>query len=591
MQEVLRTLKVKYPAFWYGSSASSHVRQQTLEFLLSAYSVMGLLLAVLHLVEHKNFLLWRVVIFTALSWSGYEMLRRGFNYKKVAHYALICLCLIVLSTAVLYQEGHYLVTFQFFFVILSSGFYILGPRWGLFYSLLSVFLVISVVFLNQYFKIEIKIAAYAVDTYALIFAVLYNYLMLIYIHYFFFKESELANAKETTLLSELKIAATQARDLADYKTNFLITMSHEIRTPLHAIIGGLDLLSSENSKTEHAKNLDNVKFSADILSSIIDDILNLSDIEDNHIHLSNNAFQPAAVVHDICKKLKPAANHKGLALTLEEPPEFGKITVMGDPVRLGQIIMNLISNAIKYTHHGAIKVSLKADHIASKQVRIHFNVSDTGIGIPKEVMPFVFEPFKLVNSGMKKQYHGTGLGLSLVQRLVNLHGAKLELTSSEGVGTSFYFDFIYPLSEQPASSEPPAIEKELGPIHINVLVAEDNNMNAMILRSFLKKWNVDFDIVDNGLAAVEFMLANRYQVILMDINMPVMDGIEASQRIRNFDDLEKAKIPIIALTAANRDSLESSGMFNLFDDWIAKPFHPQILHEKLASISRSTRKH
>lgn len=586
MQEFFKTLKADYPAFWQETHVISHVRQQTLRFLLFAYCIMGVLLAGLHLAEHKFFLLWRVLFFTALSLTGFLMLRRGVSFRKVGHYALICLCLIVLSTAVLYQQGHYLVTFQFIFVILSSGFYILGPRWGLFYSMLSVFLVGSVALLNHYVRVEINIQAYAVDTYALAFALVYNYLMLIYIHFFFFKESKLANEKETTLLSELKIAAAQAHDLAEYKTNFLITMSHEIRTPLHAIIGGLDLLSFDDAKSDQARNLDNVKFSAEILNSIIHDILSLNDIESNQVMLNKKDFQPAVVITDICQKLQGAAINKGLALTLHVSPALTDFWVLGDPVRLGQIVMNLVSNAIKYTDHGSVDVAIKAKPIADRQIQIFFNVSDTGIGIPTEVVPYIFEPFKLVHSGMKKQYHGTGLGLSLAQQLVNLHGGKLDFTSEEGIGTSFFFDFPYPLSQKPVAVGP---ERELAPLDIHVLVAEDNNMNAMILKSFLKKWNVNFDIVDNGLAAVESMLANPYQVILMDINMPVMDGIQASKHIRAFEDLEKARVHIIALTATSRESLESGDVLTLFDDWISKPFHPQILHAKLANISLLTR--
>ncbi|MCF0048572.1 ATP-binding protein [Dyadobacter sp. LJ53] len=410
--------------------------------------------------------------------------------------------------------------------------------------------------------------------------------MLIYIHFFFFKESELAKAKETTLLSELKIAASQARDLAEYKTNFLITMSHEIRTPLHAIIGGLDLLSFENPKSDQAKNLDNVKFSAEILSSIINDILNLNDIEDHQIKLDKVDFQPATVVADICQNLAAAASNKGLVLTLHASPELSTFWVQGDPVRLGQIVMNLISNAIKYTDQGSVVVTVSAKQITGHHVQLFFRVSDTGIGIPPEVFSYIFEPFKLVNSGMKKQYHGTGLGLSLAQRLVNLHGGKLDFTSQEGVGTSFFFDLSYSLSQKPVSAQRQALGSKSGPLDIHVLVAEDNNMNAIILKSFLQKWHVNFDVVDNGLAAVEAMAANRYQVVLMDINMPVMDGIQASQQIRAFEDDQKANVHIIALTATSKESLESSGVLSLFDDWISKPFHPQILYAKLADIAK-----
>ena len=588
MQEVINSLKKKYPNFEYDIAAIDQIRKRMLRFLLLAYCVMGVLLALTHYAKHNFFLLGKMLFFTGLSWLGIEMLRRGASIQKVGHYVLICLCLIIVSTTYLYEQVHYLVTLQFIFIILSLGFYILGAGWGLFYSFLSIFIVGLLFIFIRYVNVGIENQAFDIDNYALTFSLLYNYLVLLYIHYFFFKESALANAKETTLLNELKISATQAHDLAQYKTNFLITMSHEIRTPLHAIIGGLDLFDHQTLNSDQQKNLDFIRFSGDLLNSIVNDILNSDEIEGKEIKLSKKAFQPILVVRDIYNSLQAAATTKGLELMLNtSPDDLNTYWVNGDPVRLAQIVMNLVSNAINYTEHGSVEIAVHVKQVTNDRLQVVFQVADTGIGIPAEVMPYIFEPFKLVKMGMKKQYHGTGLGLSLVQRLVKLHGSELNFSSQEGVGTSFFFELYYPVSQVPNAPENHGVDREFSPLAMTVLIAEDNHMNALILTKFLKKWGVAFDIAVNGLEAVEYMKNNNYQVILMDINMPLMDGVEASQKIRAFEDPSKAKIPIIALTATSKETLESNGTYRIFDDFISKPFHPQILYGKLAELSLS----
>lgn len=582
MQELLKNLKNKYPEYWHDSNAITQIRSKTLEFLFVAYCVMGMMLAALHFSYHRNFLFWRVLFFTAVSWGGYQMLRRGVAIQKVGHYALICLSIIIVSTTFVYKQGHYLVTLQFIFVVVSSAFYILGATWGLFYSIMNVMVVGAVLVLTHLLNVDIRTQVYTVDPYSLTFTLLYNYAMLLYVHFYFFKESEFAAAKEATLLHELKISATQARELAEYKTNFLVTMSHEIRTPLHAIIGGMDLIIAEKPRADQEKNLESVRFSADVLSAIVNDIMHLNELDENEIQLDHKAFEPAALVSEICHSLKPAAKKKDLDLSLAIAPELAGIWVTGDPVRLAQIVMNLLSNAIQYTEYGSVAVTMHLESNYSNSVKIAFDVSDSGIGIPAEVFPYVFQPFKMVESGMHKQYHGTGLGLSLAHRLVALHGGQLAFRSQEGIGTSFFFDITYSLAVAPTRTELPKVP--LAPLPMRVLVAEDNKMNAILLKNFLGKWEVEFDLAENGLAAVEYALTNRYQVILMDINMPLMDGIEATRRIRAFEDREKAKVPIFALTATSRESLESGGMLALFDDWISKPFHPKVLHAKLSEL-------
>lgn len=331
--------------------------------------------------------------------------------------------------------------------------------------------------------------------------------------------------------------------------------------------------------------MESVSISAAILNSVVDDILNLNEIEANHIMLRKEVFQPHFTVNSICDILRPDAKRKGLFLSVISSPQLADLSVIGDSVRLSQVLMNLIGNSIRYTEKGHIEVAVDSKHSNDNQVQISFKVSDTGIGIPQEFQAHIFEPFKIIHAHSKKQYHGTGFGLPLVRKLVNLLGGVLDFTSQEGLGTTFSFSIPYPVSVKPTPVETTKPVNSLAPLDLRVLIAEDNKMNTLVLTNFLKKWQVQFTAVENGLLAVESIKQGHYDAVLMDINMPIMDGIEASRQIRSLKQEAKSSVTIIALTAANVKSFEANpNVIKLFDDWMSKPFHPQKLHEKLSKL-------
>ncbi|WP_439555280.1 ATP-binding protein [Dyadobacter sp.] len=586
MSELLNVLEKKYPNHWNQQDDINGIRTRTLEFLLIAYSVLGVCLSVMHYFEHKILLLEVVMFFVSLSMLAVGMLRKGIPMQNVAHFALVSLSFAIISTSLLFEPGNHLISLQYIFVLLSASFYLLGARWGLIYSVTNVVITCGIMVGQAYQVIPFFDHPFSVQPTVLFFGVIYNCAMLLYIHFRYFKDSELSNAKEMFLLGELKNAAADAHDMADYKSNFLLMISHEIRTPLHAIVGGIDIFMNENPQARQDHALESVKLSAAVLDSVVDDVLNLNELEVSKITLRKEQFKPLSIVTDICQVLRAHADRKHLSLTTTSSPGLSDLSVIGDPVRLSQILMNLTSNSIRYTEAGSIEIDIRAKQSSDTMVDITFRVSDTGIGIPEEFKADIFEPFKIIRSASRKQYHGTGFGLPLVKKLVGLLGGTIEFDSVEGSGTSFYFTITYPVPDIVSSRGTNSVGKP-EPLKLNVLIAEDDKMNVLVLAHSLKKWNLDFDVAENGLLALELMKSKEYDVVLMDINMPVMDGVEASRHIRALDS-PKSKVPIIALTAANKKMFEFSDDLALFDDWMSKPFQPQLLYARLLQVAKSS---
>ncbi|KQS27899.1 ATP-binding protein [Dyadobacter sp. Leaf189] len=536
----------------------------------------------MHYFEHKLLLIEVVLFFVSLSLLAVVMLRKGVPMQKVAHFALVSLSVAIISTSLLFEPGNHVATLQYIFVLLSASFYLLGARWGLIYSVTNVVVTCGIMLGQAYHFVPVVDHPFSVEPPTLFFGVIYNCAMLLYIHFRYFKDSELSDAKEKVLLGELKVAAADAHDMADYKSNFLMMISHEIRTPLHAIVGGIDIFMTENPQARRDQSLESIRLSAAVLDSVVEDVLNLNELEVSKITLRKEQFKPLSIVTDIGQVLRAQAARKHLSLNITSSPELSDLSVIGDPVRLSQILMNLTSNSIRYTEAGRIEIDISTRRSSDTMVNITFKVSDTGIGIPEEFKADIFEPFKIIQSTSRKQYHGTGFGLPLVKKLVGLLGGVIEFDSVEGVGTSFYFTVAYPLPGVTMQRGADPVGKS-EPLKLNVLVAEDDKMNILVLSHSLKKWNLNFDIAENGLLAVELMKSKHYDVVLMDINMPVMDGVEASRQIRALDS-PKSKVAIIALTAANKKMFEFSDDLALFDDWMSKPFQPELLYSRLLQL-------
>jgi signal transduction histidine kinase len=377
----------------------------------------------------------------------------------------------------------------------------------------------------------------------------------------------------------------QARDLAEQalmvRNQFLSVVSHELRTPLNAVLGMTYLLMQENPRPEQLSNLKTLKFSADNMLVLINDILDFNKIEAGMISLEEVDINLEELCSNIRSSLLPKAEEKNLTLNLDLDPHIPPALV-GDPVRIGQIITNLVGNAIKFTGQGSVTLSLRHLEQNGQRARIAFSIQDTGIGIPTDKHNYIFESFTQASSDTTRKYGGTGLGLAITKRLLELQGSKIELISEPGQGSTFSFVLEMPLAaRKPLPQSPPTPQELRGLEGLHVLMAEDNEINQLIAQKFFEKWGIHLDIAPDGKVAVEKARQNHYDLILLDLQMPEMDGYDAARNIRAFPDARFQSIPILALTASSLEDIESDIRAAGMNDLATKPFHPSELYAKL----------
>ncbi|PWK20105.1 PAS domain S-box-containing protein [Arcicella aurantiaca] len=373
-------------------------------------------------------------------------------------------------------------------------------------------------------------------------------------------------------LEQAKLIAEQARQS---EKQFLANMSHEIRTPLNAIIGMTHLLFDTRPNKQQYEYLDILKTSADFLLTLISDLLDMAKIEAGKVEVQNHPFDLAGLLRTTQRLFQIKIEGRPIEINLMID---GRITgyYIGDDLILNQILLNLIGNAEKFTEKGSIDITVKQKRQDEKFDWIEFKIEDTGSGIPAEKMDMIFQKFKQINSHGHK-HKGTGLGLSITKQLVEIQGGTISVNSDEGVGSTFTFLLPYQKSETEAL--PTTHEIHFAPKNLNgskVLVAEDNIMNQKYISSLLTKWEIDFVIASDGKKAVEQAQKKLFDLILMDIQMPNMDGYEATITIRNTNSLNQ-KTPIIALTASAMLDQKSKAMSAGMDDFVTKPFAPNNL--------------
>jgi PAS domain S-box-containing protein len=382
----------------------------------------------------------------------------------------------------------------------------------------------------------------------------------------------------------LKEAKEKAEEGSKAKSMFLSTMSHEIRTPMNAIIGLTNLMLEENPREDQVESLNLLKFSGENLLAIINDILDFNKIEAGKVELEEITFNLKEILGHNINLLKNRATEKGIDLKLELHGQIPD-TVIGDPVRLGQILNNLIGNAIKFTEHGYVKVIVSELAHQEEIHSIKFSVKDTGIGIKPEKVKEVFENFTQASSDTSRKYGGTGLGLSISQKLVKLMNGEIKLESKFGAGSEFSFELQLiegqDLLQQKIGHELSEHENTVG---IEVLLVEDNKVNQVVAGNFLKKWGMLVRFANDGREACEMVTQNKYDIILMDLQMPEMDGYEATQLIRAMNDPYLKTIPIVALSASAMIEVKEKTKTSGFSGFITKPFQPQVLKEKILEL-------
>ncbi|MCB0429236.1 MAG: PAS domain S-box protein [Flavobacteriales bacterium] len=384
---------------------------------------------------------------------------------------------------------------------------------------------------------------------------------------------------EKDIIKSRKIAesSVKAREL------FMANMSHEIRTPMNAIMGIIQLLRETHTTEQQEKYLKSMEFASENLLRIIDDVLDLSKIESGKLSIEKLEFNIGEMVKDLINTISYRANEQNIDLKLVMGLDIPDV-ILGDPVRINQILMNLISNSIKFTHEGSVKLSVDLKEAGKDRCVLRFTVKDTGIGIPKDKQEQIFEEFEQAHKGNTRKYGGTGLGLSIVKRLTKLMDGTLKMRSKEGKGTTFIIDLPLEIahSRTPNSKVVEGVEdlrEKL--VNKSVLLVEDNKLNQMVASDFLGSMGMNVQIANDGMEALDKIRNGVFDVVLMDIQMPGMDGYKTTRAIRHE---LKSKVPIIAMTAHAINGEERKCKAVGMNDYISKPLKKITLYKKIANL-------
>ena len=374
---------------------------------------------------------------------------------------------------------------------------------------------------------------------------------------------------------ELRVAKDAAEQVSELKSQFISTVSHELRTPLYGVIGLTTLLMEKPEENKRGEYLESLKFSGDYLLALINDVLQLSKIETKEVSLEKVSFNLRSLIDGIISALHSKQRYNNNQVHVHIHPEIAQ-TLIGDSIRISQILMNLIGNALKFTKNGNIWIEVQYLSYQDNKYNLRFVIKDDGIGIPKEKQNTIFENFAQAQS-INEEYQGTGLGLAIVKKLIHLHGSQIHLESESGKGSTFYFDLVLDKAKTQIVKDKSGIELQVGTTKFNVLVVDDNKINQIVTKNILKKSGHSCEVVGNGLDAIDIVKKNTFDLILMDINMPGMSGLDATKIIRTFNE----HIPIIALTAVEEGEVKDQVLEAGMNDLIVKPYDTQQFFQSI----------
>jgi len=518
------------------------------------------------------------------------------HYHTISHIALVIGTIAYLVNIYVAKQNADAISLGVVVLIMLFSFNMLGQRVGYVYSGLNIVPTLLLLLLQNGNSFLITLKPEKVDeaTYIVSLSACFILILFVYSHFYASFSKVVSLLSDTTkrqdaLSAKFERAIEKAHKSSEAKSEFLSTMSHEIRTPLNAVIGMTDLLIMGGPRPDQKENLEVLKFSAGNLLSIVNDVLDFNKIESGKLIFEKTRLNLFDLMNSICGGQTITARQKGLNFTLDVDSALQKKTLFGDPTRITQIVFNLVSNAIKFTTQGDILVKVFCIEDRHDRITVNFLVKDTGIGIPQDRLDIIFEPFIQESISTTRQYGGTGLGLAIVKRLLELQGLKINVNSTVNKGSEFSFNMEFPVAteKQVATTKkaPTVIQTEAEVFgSMRLLIAEDNPVNVMLMKKLLSKWNITPFIAENGERAVEFVQYGNFDIILMDLQMPVMNGFDAAVEIRKMADPKKANIPIIALTASAlfdiKERVYESGM----NDYVSKPFKPDELYEKILNL-------
>ncbi len=414
----------------------------------------------------------------------------------------------------------------------------------------------------------------------LLFGVVFCFLLLLL--YTLFKNNNFkkkANEKLSQTNIELLAAKEKSEEASILKSQFVSTISHELRTPLYGVVGITNMLLDEHKELAGSPHLSSLKFSARYLLSLVNDILQINKIEDNRIVLENLTFNISDEINMVKSSLSFIAKTNDNVVHVNVDPNIPEYLI-GDKLRLSQVIMNLVSNALKFTKKGEVSINVNLVKVEGKSHFLEFKIQDNGIGIHATDQEKIFDKFVQV-SRKETDYQGTGLGLSIVKQMLGLFDSDISLESAIGKGTSFKFVIAFEFNPERTTEIINNIQVDMSSTQtVNVLVVEDNHINQVITRKTIEKNNYKCSVVDNGYAALEILEKENFDVILMDINMPLINGFETTRKIR----LKGIGIPIVALTAFDKTEITEEALSAGINDIIIKPFDSIKLFEIISIL-------
>ncbi|MGZ5304523.1 MAG: ATP-binding protein, partial [Bacteroidia bacterium] len=519
----------------------------------------------------------------------FKLLLAGKRYVPVITHFMACMGLLLIYSNILFvAQTINIITLQFIFMLVLSSFYLLNKRFGIIYSVLSILPVALYLFFpDQIILTNIPPQELASPVSEIL--IILNFATIVLAHYLFSNAFTSTIKEKEALNGQLQSAVKEANRAAESKSDFLSTMSHELRTPLNSVLGISELMLKDSHNHEQSENLKILKYSAENLHALINDILDYNKLDNGKLELETLTLDLAELIENVGSGLRFQAKQKGIDFILDIDEELIGNKVITDPTRLTQIIYNLAGNAIKFTEKGSVTIQLKSLATDSENLNVRFAVTDTGIGISEEQQAIIFEPFTQASSSTTRRFGGTGLGLAIVKQLLIMFSSSIQLESMPGKGSTFYFDISFRLDNETVNTT--SGTPDLQVVHdlsgLRILIAEDNSMNRILLAKIFSKWNNNPVFANNGREAIDEITLNNYDVVLMDVHMPVMNGYEATQAIRNMQDPVKANIPIIAITAAVDNNLYDKVTTAGMNDYILKPFKINHLYGKLDTVVTS----